>query len=139
ETKLRPMLEKMGADLDLCVLQPIEKAEVLNESGLAKLDRALERFDPVLVVIDPVTYFLGGDKDMHRANEVRSVMAELAARGAVNKCAILALIHLNKGSGKALYRLLGSIDFPAVARSAMLVGKADEEEERGRAIFHVKT
>lgn len=138
KTKLRPMLEKLGADLSRCVLQPIEKAQVLNADGLAKLDRALATFDPLLVVIDPVTYFLGGDKDMHRANEVRSVMAELSARAAKHRISIVPLMHLNKGGGKALYRILGSIDFPAVARSAMLVGKVDHEPERGRALFHVK-
>lgn len=138
EAKLVPMLAKLGADLDRCVVQPIEKARTLNEEGLAKLDRALGKFDPLLVVIDPVTYFLGGEKDMHRANEVRSVMTELSARAAKHRCAIVPLMHLNKGGGKALYRILGSIDFPAVARSALLIGKCDEEPERGRVALHVK-
>lgn len=138
ESKLRPLLEKLGADLDRCILQPLEKAQVLNAEGLAKVDRAIASFDPLLVTIDPVTYFLGGEKDMHRANEVREVMKELSARAAQHQIAVMPLMHLNKGSGKALYRILGSIDFPAVARSALLVGKVDDEPERGRVLLHIK-
>jgi AAA domain len=139
ETKLRPLLEKMGADLDRCILQPIESAQVLNEQGLDKLDRAIAEYDPLLVTIDPVTYFLGGDKDMHRANEVRDVMKELSARAAMHQIAVVPLMHLNKGSGKALYRILGSIDFPAVARSALLVGRVEDEPDRGRVLLHIKS
>ena len=40
------------------------------------------------------------------------------------KCAIILIGHMNKASGnKATYQGIGSIDFFAVARSVLLVGK----------------
>jgi hypothetical protein len=138
ESSIVPMLAKLGADLDRVLILPIAKTFVLDSDGLAKLDRALAEFGPLLVVIDPMTYFMGAHLDMHRANEVRSVMKELAARAAEHRAAILPLIHLNKGGQKALYRILGSVDFTAVVRSVLLGGLSDDEPERGRALIHIK-
>lgn len=136
---IAPMLIKQGADMERVFMLPMEKAFTLDEEGFAKLDRALAEFSPLLVVIDPMTYFLGGKVDMHRANEVRAVMGELGKRAAKYDCSVMAIMHVNKGSQKALYRILGSIDFSASVRSAMIAGRLEDEPERGRVIFHVKT
>ena len=53
-------------------------------------------------------------------------------------CAIILIGHMNKGSGaKAAYRGMGSIDFFAVARSVMLVGRI-EGQSNLRAMIQIK-
>ena len=57
---------------------------------------------------------------MNRANEVRSVMAQLGRIAEKHKCAMILVGHLNKSQGaKNQYRGLGSIDFQAAARSVL--------------------
>lgn len=54
------------------------------------------------------------------------------------QCAILLIGHMNKASGnKAAYRGMGSIDFFAVARSVLLVGRI-EGEPNTRAVVQIK-
>ena len=54
------------------------------------------------------------------------------------QCAIVLVGHMNKAAGnKAAYRGMGSIDFFAVARSVLLVGRV-EGEENIRAVVQIK-
>jgi len=134
----RPRLDRLGADLDLIRSFASGKAPVLDAEGRAKLEWHVKDWRPSLVVVDPVTYFLGAKVDMHRANEVRECLADLARIAEQYDCAIVPIIHMNKGSQKALYRALGSIDFTAAVRSVLLFGCAEHEPDRGSAMFHIK-
>lgn len=54
------------------------------------------------------------------------------------ECAVVVIGHMNKAAGnKAVYRGMGSIDFFAVARSALLIGRV-EREENLRAVVQIK-
>lgn len=56
----------------------------------------------------------------------------------IYQCAIVLVGHMNKAAGnKAAYRGMGSIDFFAVARSVLLVGRV-EGEENTRAVVQIK-
>jgi len=126
---LRPRLDAAGADT--------ERVHVLEAPpGLAELDAVqavLSRVQPVLFVTDPVNAFLLG-VDGNKAHEVRPALQVLAQLAAEYGCAVLAVGHLNKpgngGSGKPLHRLLGSIEFAAVARSILGVMKDSEGNRR---------
>lgn len=138
ESSLRPFLEKHGANLDFIHTVPTEKMFVLDDAGLSKLDHALATWPIRLVIIDPVVYFMGGRTDMNRQNEVRVLMGELAKRAAAHRLAMLVLMHVNKGGQKALYKLMGSVDFSAAVRSVLIVGQDDHDDARGKAMFHIK-
>lgn len=76
-----------------------------------------------LVVIDPVTAYMGG-VDSHRNAEVRGMLAPLSDMAARYGVAVLGVSHLNKsGGGDALMRVTGSLAFVAAARAAWLVAK----------------
>ena len=136
ETTTRPRLEAMGADLTRIAI--VDQVFGFDEVGLANLDSLVEQVDPELVVIDPLVAYLH-ETDMHRANEVRAVMAALSDLAERRNCAVLVLRHLNKGAGgKAIYRSIGSIDFVAAVRSALLAG-ADPDDPSKRALAHVKS
>ena len=63
---------------------------------------------------------------MNRANEARDMTKKLGSIAERTGCAIVLIGHMNKGSGaKAAYRGMGSIDFFAVARSVLLVGRIE--------------
>ena len=75
---------------------------------------------------------------MNRANEARDMTKKLAALAEKYRCAIVLVGHMNKAAGnKAAYRGMGSIDFFAVARSVLLVGRV-EGEENTRAVVQIK-
>lgn len=90
------------------------------------------------MILDPIQAYLGGGIDMNRANEARDMTKRLGALAEKYKCAIILIGHMNKASGnKAAYRGMGSIDFFAVARSVLLVGRV-EGEPNIRAVVQIK-
>lgn len=91
------------------------------------------------MVIDPLQAFLGANVDMNRANEVRPVFRKLADIAQSTGCAIVMIGHLNKASGtQSTYRGLGSIEFAAVVRSILFVGKV-KDDPITRVIVHEKS
>jgi archaellum biogenesis ATPase FlaH len=138
---IRPRLEDMGADVSKVValrgLTDEEgKERPLTLADLDVIEEAVVEHQPALVIVDPIIAYVAG-KDTHKANEVRSLLAPLAALAEKHKTAILAIRHLNKGTGKASYRGQGSIDFLAACRSAFLVG--EDPENPGQKVFcHIK-
>ena len=75
---------------------------------------------------------------MNRANEAREMTKRLGQLADKYECAIILIGHMNKAAGnKAAYRGMGSIDFFAVARSVLLVGRV-EGEPNVRAVVQIK-
>lgn len=133
---VKPRLEAAGADC--------ENISVIDESkkSLSMIDERLEeaiiRTKAKLLILDPIQAYLGGSMDMNRANEARDMTKKLAALAEKYQCAIVLVGHMNKAAGnKAAYRGMGSIDFFAVARSVLLVGRV-EGEENIRAVVQIK-
>lgn len=115
-----------------------EEHKALTLSSLVVIENAFKLCKPLLFVIDPIQQYLGADKDMHRANEVRPVLAGVARLCAEYGTACIIVMHMNKGEGKAMYRALGSIDFAAIARSQLLIGK-DRNNPSQNLIVHTKS
>jgi len=88
-----------------------------------------------LVIVDPITACLG-QTDSHKNAEVRAALhplAEVAQRFGV---CVLAITHLNKGTGmKAMHRVTGSIAFTAAARVVFAVARDEEDPEGKRRLF----
>jgi hypothetical protein len=129
---IRPRAEAMGADLGLfhAVTVPFTLREV------EALDRTCARLRPALVVIDPITAFLGAEVDLHRANEVRESLMGFVRLAEGHGFAFIAVRHLTKKSAdRAIYRGLGSIDFAALARSILLIGRTSKGQ---RALVQIK-
>lgn len=115
-----------------------EETRTITLADLPVIEEALERVRPALFIVDPIQAYLGAGVDMHRANEVRPVLAGLAALADRYRCAVLCIRHLGKSpQDRAVYRGLGSIDFAAAARSILLVGQ-DPQDEGKRVLAQVK-
>jgi putative DNA primase/helicase len=135
---LRPRLDMMGADVSriLAVDAPLDLAA---RGALDLLEATIVTYRPALVTIDPIVAYVGGKLDIHRANEVRSILAPLARIAEQTRVALLLVRHLSKArSGRALHAGLGSVDFTAAARSALLAGSAGDDSGRF-AIVHTKS
>ena len=103
-----------------------------------RLEQAIIQTNARLLILDPIQAYLGGGMDMNRANEARDMTKKLGLLAEKYKCAIILIGHMNKAAGnKAAYRGMGSIDFFAVARSVLLVGRI-EEQENTRAVVQIK-
>jgi len=139
---IRPRLEAAGANLDrvsICtgVRRAGREGSFSLVEDIGRLEEALARMRvPALIIIDPIAAYLDGI-DSHKNADVRSVLAPLAALAAKHGVAVLAVHHLNKGVGPALYRLSGSLAFTAAARAVWGVCR-DPEDEKARLLVPIK-
>lgn len=140
---LVPRLIAAGADTTRVHI--VEGIKVPGKNGAGAIERQFDLANDVqalceaidnigdvrLVIIDPVTAYLGTGKsvDSHKNAEVRAALAPLQSRAAKYGFAAVGVSHLNKGGGQeALMRVLGSLAFVAAARVAFLVvGDANNE------------
>lgn len=103
--------------------------------NLPALEEAITKLRPALIVIDPVTAYLGST-DSHKNADVRAVLAPLAELAAKYNVAIVIVSHLNKSSGSsAMNRVTGSGAFVAAARAAWVVAKDPEDHTGARRLF----
>lgn len=133
---VKPRLELAGADCEQIII--IDESDKSLSMADERLEEAIQTTGAKLLILDPIQAYLGGGMDMNRANEARDMTKKLGALAEKYKCAIVLIGHMNKASGnKAAYRGMGSIDFFAVARSVLLVGRI-EGEPNIRAVVQIK-
>ena len=133
---VKPRLELADADCER-ILVIDESSEALSMAD-ERLEEAIKLTNAKLLILDPIQAYLGAGTDINRANEARDMTKKLGALAEKHKCAVLLIGHMNKASGtKASYRGIGSIDFFAVARSVLLVGRIEGEESL-RAVVQIK-
>ena len=133
---VKPRLELAEAVCErIMVIDETEKSLSMIDE---RLETAIKRTGARVLILDPIQAYLGGTMDMNRANEARDMTKKLATLAEKYQCAIVLVGHMNKAAGnKAAYRGMGSIDFFAVARSVLLVGRV-EGEANIRAVVQIK-
>ena len=135
---VKPRLDQLDADTKQVFA--LEGAVHFSEDGSAQIEEYIQKTKPDLMVIDPLVAYMGGDVDLHKANETREIMVRLALLAAKYGIAILGVRHLTKGvKDKSIYRGLGSIDLTAAARSVILVGRNPDDPIEGRVLCHIKS
>lgn len=134
---IRPRLDKCSADPKFCYVHPHPLA--IDATGLSEIRRDIEKTQASLVVIDPIIAYLKENTDMHRANEVRANLMNLAVIARETQTAIVCIRHMNKGGEgqKAIYRGQGSIDFVAAVRSELMVFSSVSDPSL-RYLAHIK-
>jgi RecA-family ATPase len=133
---IRPRIDALGGDpAQLAVLEAIRekdgtRAPVSLVDHMPLLAKAIEQVQPILVIIDPITGFLGRT-DSHRDVEVRGTLAPLLGLIEQKHCGLLAIGHLSKDSQRAaLHRPGGSIAFVAAARVVLALAPDPHDAER---------
>lgn len=142
---IRPRAEAAGADLDRVRVVTVRRDGV--DDGLALPDDAHEleqiaaETDARLVGIDPLMAHLPESVNSWRDQSVRRALAPLHRLAEAQGAAVVVVAHLNKArGGDPLYRAGGSIGIPAAVRSALLLARDPDDDERGnrRVLAHVK-
>jgi putative DNA primase/helicase len=100
------------------------------EHDLAAIEQAIIRCTAKLVIIDPLSAYLGS-RDSYKDAEIRSLLGPLAALAERHGVAILGILHLNKTAQRQiLHRAGASIAFVAAARTVLVVCEDAEVPER---------
>jgi putative DNA primase/helicase len=100
------------------------------QADLSRLENEIkQRGDIRLVIIDPVTSYLGR-VDSHKNAEVRAVLEPLAEMAARLRVAVICNNHFSKSGGSANNRIIGSVAFVNQARAAFIVTPDAEDATR---------
>lgn len=134
---LRPRIDQQdGNPARVDVLRAV-KLETGGESAfnlerdLLTLDRTVAAHDTRVVVMDPLSAYLG-KKDSYKDAEIRGLLTPLADLAERRRVALLGLLHLTKAQQRRiLHRVQASVAFVAHARTVLAVG---EDPETGRRV-----
>src|SRR5262249_28038828 len=133
---LRPRLDRQGGDPSrVHILGAVrvdgDELPFTLDRDLPQLARVLtERPDTALVILDPVSAYLGS-RDSYKDAEVRGLLSPLAALAERFGVALLAILHLTKAAQrKLLLRAQGSVAFVAQARIVLAVGEDPDHDGR---------
>ncbi len=139
---IRPRLNAVGADCrrvhllkaaKLIEADGNERSVAFDLSNVELIRDALVRLPGCkLVIVDPIGSYLGGRVDAHRDNEVRSVLAPLAALASEREVAVVLVCHTRKSlASYADDMALGSRGFVGLARSVLhLMADPDDEKRK---------
>jgi hypothetical protein len=128
---IRPRCDGLGADVSRIHLLTAVRIPTPQGSrdqwfslvtDLEALEDLIVRTNAVLVIIDPLSAYLGIELDSYKDAHVRSILGPLAALAERTNAAIVGIMHLTKNTqNRAVARLLGSIGFTAAARLLLIV------------------
>lgn len=123
-----PRLDAAEADLSrVPIIQSVAEFDGKRRSfnlanDLELLGRAIDKVGNVsMIMIDPVTAYLGGKVDSHRTTDVRAILEPLDRFADEHKVAIVCITHPPKAAqSKAINSFTGSLAFAAAARMAFV-------------------
>ena len=147
EDTITPRLLAAGADLNrISIFDGVNCRDPETHTikiELPALDRHMEeiheavrKFDARLLIIDPISSFVGHVDD-HRNSELRGMLSALAAMGRDTGCVVLTVSHLRKAGGLAVHQAVGSLAYTAAARAVWCLAREREDPER-RLLLPVK-
>jgi hypothetical protein len=140
--RLRAAEAELGAAFDIRV-QMLDGTG--SEDGLvlpidiAELESSVEETGARLVILDPLVSFLDGTVDSWKDASVRQALSPLAGLAERQGCAVLGVVHVNKGlSGDPFQRIGGSVGFQGAPRSVLVLGRDPDDADR-RVLLHHKS
>ena len=109
--------------------------------GDNRIREAIEKYNAKLLILDPMSSYIGESCSMNNANETRAEFNHLIAVAKETGCAIVIIAHMNKmKDSNPLYRTNGSIDIAGAARSILaIIRTANKEAPAERYLVQVKS
>ena len=133
-----PRFLKAGGDPER-LLFISENNEYLSFSDPRLMD-AIKDTGARLVILDPLSAYIGEKTSINSANEVRRQMRSLIDVAKQNHAAVIIVHHMNKAVGqKAVNRAVGSVDITAAARSVLMIARTEKERQDERILCQVKS
>lgn len=141
---IRPRLDAHHADVTrvhlLSAIRTTDGERLVTLADVDAIGDVLSRLgDCRLLVVDPVGSYLGGRTDAHRDNEVRAVLAPLAALAEKHGVAVVVVAHTRKATASVADDLaMGSRAFTGIARAVWHL-RRDPENKRRRLLLPGKS
>ena len=109
--------------------------------GDNRIREAIEKYNAKLLILDPMSSYIGESCSMNNANETRAEFNHLISVAKETGCAIVIIAHMNKmKDSNPLYRTNGSIDIAGAARSILaIIRTANKEAPAERYLVQVKS
>lgn len=109
--------------------------------GDERIREAVIKCNAKLLILDPMSSYIGETCSMNNANETRAKFNHLIAVAKDTGCAIVIIAHMNKMKETSpLYRTNGSIDIAGAARSILAVTRtANKDNSSERYLVQVKS
>lgn len=105
-----------------------------------RIPQAVHQTGAKLLVLDPLSSYIGRDVSINMANDVRTQFNPLIQLAQTSGCAIVVVAHMNKMAGtKAIYRSSGSIDVVGAVRSSLLIARTGKERPDERIMVVQKS
>ena len=108
--------------------------------GDSRLAQAIKQTGAKLLILDPLSSYIGEDCSLNAANEMRTQFNHLIETAREEHCAVVVVHHMNKNATTPLNRTNGSVDIAGAARSILAVtrtpNKANPQE---RIMVQVKS
>lgn len=135
-TVMVPRLKAAGADLSRIYHLQVESTmdEYTHETvpalpmDLRLIENALEQTGAKLIIFDPITSAIDGDPN--KTKEVRRAVDPVSKLAQDHEVTVIAIMHFNKGGGRAEDKLSGSHSFRDIARSVLLFATDKETGQR---------
>lgn len=134
-----PRFNSAGGDGERLIF--IKEDEKSLTFGDDRIREAVERCNAKLLILDPMSSYIGGECSLNNANETRAEFNHLIAVAKDTGCAIVIIAHMNKAKDTSpLYRTNGSIDIAGAARSILAVTRtANKQNPAERYLVQVKS
>lgn len=141
---IRPRLEAAGSDL-----ANVFEFSMVFEDGtdrlpdfdtdLIEVELAITENQVRLLVVDPLTAYLGDKTNAWKDDDVRRLLSRVNKMAERTRCAVVCIMHLNKKqTTNVLQRATGAGAFTAVARSVWMCGVHPDDrdiQENPRKLF----
>ena len=107
----------------------IKEGEKSLSFGDNRIREAIEMYHAKLLILDPMSSYIGESCSMNNANETRAEFNHLIVVAKDTGCAIVIIAHMNKmRDTNPLYRTNGSIDIAGAARSILAITRTPNKE-----------
>ncbi len=133
---VKPRLAAAGADMSkVHILDGVMDEQGDRRSWDLKdidvlTDLCAQHGDVRLIIVDPITAYMGSGTDGHSTTDVRGQLEPLMQLADNINATVLMISHLNKSGGsEAMTRVTGSMAFVAAARAAFVVAKHPEHDD----------
>ena len=89
------------------------------------IEETVRRYEIKLIVLDPLSAYLGEKTDSHREKDVRRALAPLAELAEEYNLVVIGIRHMNKNAQVSTpeYRGIGSVAFEAQSRNVLFCAK----------------
>lgn len=103
--------------------------------GDNRLRLAIEQTGARVLILDPLSSYIGEDCSLNASNETRAEFNHLIDLAKDTGCAVIVVTHMNKNMTSPLHRTNGSIDIAGAARSILAVVRTPNKSNPSERIM----